>query len=431
MANTRARPADAAGPRRANLALLLRTLQHHGPASRARLAVLAGLSKATVSQLVADLVARRLVRLGGAAAGGAGRPGQLVELRPAAVCGIGLDIAADHLGAVALDLTGAVVARRWLARDVPALAPDRALDELAAVAEATAAEVAGAGGWVAGLTVATPGLVDVDSGVVRLAATLRWREVAVADALAARTGVGLDRIAVDNDANLGALAEHARAGQSPDHRPAAPDRPETSTVDDLLYLSGGVGVGGGLVANGELVRGAFGFAGEVGHMSLDPMGPYCSCGRRGCWETQVGVRALVHAAAMPDDPIRDPLLGVEQRLEVIRSRVRAGDRRTVAALQQIGSALGAGVAILVNALNPAQVVLGGYFAALHDWLVEPVRIEMASRVLAPEAASTPVVAARFGFDAARRGGAYAALRRVVDDPTLAPVSAEQATEAPA
>ncbi|TDV41440.1 ROK family transcriptional regulator [Actinophytocola oryzae] len=404
------RPADQAGLRRGNLALLVRTLREHGALSRAQLAVRSGLSKATVSSLVTDLEARGLVHDAGVSAGGQGRPGQLVDLRPDSVCGVGLDVHVGHVGALVTDLSGEVLVHRKVVVDVPGIGPERALDQLALVANEAMAGLKNA----IGVTVSVPGLVDTNAGTVPFSPRLRWRDVAVADGLAARTDLPLDQIVVENDANLGAMAELS-----------------TMDVSDLVYLTGDFGIGGGVVAGGRLVRGVGGFAGEIGHMAIDPLGPYCSCGRRGCWETQVGLGALLHACADPDDPIRDPALDLDQRMRMIRARAGAQDRRTLDALHQIGVALGLGVSYLVNLLNPSVVVLGGYFAALPEWLVEPIRNQVVAHVLAPGAGGAKVVGSRLGFTAATTGGALASLRRVLEDPTVVPVVQATEEEAPA
>jgi predicted NBD/HSP70 family sugar kinase len=404
------RPADQAGLRRGNLALLVRTLREHGALSRAQLAVRSGLSKATVSSLVTDLEARGLVHDAGVSAGGQGRPGQLVNLRPDSVCGVGLDIHVGHVGALVTDLGGDVLVQRRVAIDVPSIGPEKALDQLAQIATEAMDGLANA----IGVTVSVPGLVDTHAGTVPFSPRLRWRDVAVADGLAARTDLPLDQIVVENDANLGAMAELA-----------------AMDVADLVYLTGDFGIGGGVVAGGRLVRGVGGFAGEIGHMAMDPLGPYCSCGRRGCWETQVGLGALLHACADPDDPIRDPALDLDQRMRMVRARAEQHDRRTLDALHQIGVALGLGVSFLVNLLNPAVVVLGGYFAALPEWLVEPIRNQVVAHVLAPGAGGAKVVGSRLGFTAATTGGALASLRRVLEDPTVVPVIQETEEEAPA
>ncbi|ASO22609.1 putative NBD/HSP70 family sugar kinase [Actinoalloteichus hoggarensis] len=411
------RPADQAGLRKANLALILDLLRGHGQQSRAQLAGLSGLSKATVSNLVSELEVRDLVRPAGIVAGRQGRPGMLVEVQPRTVSGIGLEVNVDYLAATAIDLTGEVVFECRVPGDVIALGPERLLDQLAELARKVLAAVETQGAWTAGITVAVPGLIDPATGVVQLAPNLRWRKVPMADGLAGRLGYSLARITVDNDANLSALAEQTSGN--------------VVGVTDLLYLTGASGIGAGIIADGVPLRGAFGSAGEVGHMAMDPMGPYCSCGSRGCWETQVGLIALLRAVSTHEDPVRDPALDLEQRLTIIRARAERGDRRTLDALQQIGSALGIGISILVNVLNPAAVVLGGYFATLQEWLVEPARREVAARVLGPDAAGARLVPSSLAFNAASRGGAYAAMRRVLDDPTLAPVQTAEATEAPA
>jgi predicted NBD/HSP70 family sugar kinase len=415
------RPVDQAGLRRGNLALLVRTLREHGALSRAQLAVRSGLSKATVSSLVTDLELRGLVHSAGVSAGGQGRPGQLVDLRPTSVCGMGLDVHVGHVGAVVTDLAGDVIFRRRVACDVPGIGPERAVDQLGELAAAALAEISGTVGQPVGVTVSVPGLVDTGAGTVTFAPRLRWRDVAVADGLAARTGLPLDRIAGDNDANLGAMAELAAMNGDLNG-----DGGET--IADLVYLNGDFGIGGGLISGGRLVRGSVGFAGEIGHMAMDPLGPYCSCGRRGCWETQVGLGALLHACADPDDPVRDPTLDLDQRMRIVRARAGQRDRRTLDALHQIGTALGLGVSYLVNLLNPAVVVLGGYFAALPEWLVEPIRNEVVANVLAPGAGGARVVGSSLGFTAATTGGALAALSRVLDDPTVLPISPQDDDE---
>jgi predicted NBD/HSP70 family sugar kinase len=410
------RPVDQAGLRRGNLALLVRTLREQGALSRAQLAVRSGLSKATVSSLVTDLELRGLVHSAGISAGGQGRPGQLVDLRPTSVCGVGLDVHVGHVGAAVTDLSGELLFSRRVAADVPNIGPERAIDQLAELTRTALAEVRGVVGPPAGITVSVPGLVDRDAGTVTYAPRLRWRDVALADGLAARTGLALDRVAVDNDANLGAQAELAAMSEP---------------VADLVYLTGDFGIGGGVISSGRLIRGSIGFAGEIGHMAMDPLGPYCSCGRRGCWETQVGLGALLHACADPDDPVRDPTLDLDQRMRIVRARADQSDRRTLDALHQIGTALGLGVSYVVNLLNPAVVVLGGYFAALPEWLVEPIRNEVVANVLAPGAGGARVVGSRLGFTAATTGGALAALSRVLDDPTVLPTSPQDDEEAPA
>ncbi|ONI80373.1 hypothetical protein ALI22I_44380 [Saccharothrix sp. ALI-22-I] len=380
--------AQTEGRREANLALLLRTLRARGPLSRAQLAAGSDLSKATVAPLLADLEQRGLTQRAGTTTT-QGRPGQLIQLRPGAVCGIGLDVHPGHVGATITDLTGEVHLRRQTSCDTNA--PEHALDQLADLARKALKDVAKAD-WT-GITVAVPGRADRETGIAT-ATRLRWREVAVVDGLAARTGLPITRMDIDNETNLAAYAEH-----------------DTDPVDDLVYLNGDHSVAAGVIANGVLVRGADNRAGEVGHMVLDQLGStFCGCGRRGCWETQVGLDAFLHACAPRHDQVHNPRLAQGERMSILRTRAERGDARTLDALHRTAAALASGLSVLTSLLNPQKIVLGGYFAALQDWLVAPQKQE-----------KTPVTASTLGFTAGARGAALAALRRVLDDPTVVPL----------
>jgi predicted NBD/HSP70 family sugar kinase len=399
--------------RRSNLSLVLRHLRDAGPRSRARIAVETGLTKGTVSSLVAELVELGLVREGAVERGGAiGRPGQRVELDGRRIGGIGLEINVDYLTVLVLDLSNRVIVEHRIALDMQALSADAVLDAVTDLAVRVLDECAQLGVAPIGLTLAIPGLVDVDAGVVAIAPNLHWRRVevvrGVVDRLTARAEVWpAFPIKVDNDANLAALGEYAMGS--------------VAGTRDLVYLTGATGVGGGVITGDRLLRGAEGFSGEIGHIPLDPAGHVCGCGRRGCLETMVGLAGLFRMAADPHDPVRDPALDLEQRLDVIRERAEAGEARTLAALARVGTALGVGASVLVNVFNPRALVLGGYFASLGAYLLGPVVSELRARVLAPDDGGCRVELSRLGFTAAARGGAHVAFEAVLDDPTVVAV----------
>ena len=186
---------------------------------------------------------------------------------------------------------------------------------------------------------------------------------------------------------------------------------------DILVIFGEVGLGGGIVADGRLLRGHQGYAGEFGHMIVDPQGRRCGCGRIGCWETVAGLRALLDAATDADDPVRDPALGLEARLAELNRRADLGDTRTLAALARVGGWIGVGAAILTNALDPAAIVLSGYLAEVGRHLRAAVEAQLEAGVLAPRAGGTRVELSTLGFTAAVRGGATLALESVFADPT--------------
>ena len=278
--------------RSAKLSLVLRHLRDHGPRSRARLAAELDLPRSAVSALVGDLEELGLVRRAGIERGNLGRPGTAVELDGSTVCGIGAEINVNHIATIALDLAGDVVAEHRVALDAHRLTAPEVLDRLAALVTQTEADVRVTGHQVAGCVVGVAGLLDRTHEVLTVGPNLRWKDVPVGAELRGRLGAG-HRVAIENEGNLAAIAE------------AVPGDP---TRQDILVIFGEVGVGGGIVADGRLLRGHQGYAGEFGHMIVEPGGRRCGCGRIGCWETVAGLRALLDAAADPDDPVRDPAL---------------------------------------------------------------------------------------------------------------------------
>lgn len=396
--------ADHVTVRRNNLSVVVHHLRRTGAASRAQIAWDAGLNKATVSSLVAELIDRGLVHETQAQRGAVGRPGLSVELCGERVCGIGAEVGVDYLAVMALGIGGQVVAESRRPIAAAGSPPGPLLDELARLVSATEAQVQRRGGLVVGLTLAVPGVVRSGSGTVCLAPNLGWREVPVVDEVRARLGDAAYPVRVDNDANLAAYSELR-------------ERPGVD-AEDVLLLTGPVGVGGGVVSRGRLLRGGHGFGGEVGHMPIAPQSRVCGCGRRGCWETVVGLHRLLDLAAESGDWVHEPDRDVEDRLAELVTRAEAGDPRTLAALEEVGGWLGLGAAVLVNVLNPDALVLGGHFATLHRWLVPRVEHELRERVLAPDAGGCVVLVSGPGFGAAVRGGAQTALGAVFADPTL-------------
>jgi predicted NBD/HSP70 family sugar kinase len=396
---------DPASMRRANTGLILRHLRDHGGRSRARLAAETGLSKATMSTLIANLVERGLVVEGQPdRVGAVGRPGLTVSLDGRLVCGLGVEINVDYLSLTAVDLSGNAI--RESTRPIDAVNLPVA-DVIARVADLLAealTSLRAAGVQCVAITVAAPGFTDSDTGVVRLAPNLGWHDVTLVEDLEKLLGQGIPPISAHNDAKLGAVAEQAQlAGRG---------------VNDLLYISGDVGVGGGIIAGGVLLRGAQGFAGEIGHMPLDPAMRQCACGRRGCWETMVGLAAFLRLAAEESDPVHNPSMPLDERLRELRRRAEAGDERTLSALGAIAEGLGDGVSILVDVLNPGLVVLGGYFPWFEEQLITPVAELVVKRRLYTTTEVCRVVGSTLGLTSAARGGAHYSLERVFQDPSV-------------
>ncbi|AUY49855.1 ROK family transcriptional regulator [Streptomyces sp. CB01881] len=392
----RAGPASQQGMRRANLALVLGVIAR-APRSRAEVAADTGLTRAAVSSLAEELIAAGLVVEEGPAApsGKVGRPGTALGLNPQGPGGLGAEIGVEHLGACVVDLRGEV--RAWRRQEIRnrGRRPAAVLADLAELLRAAAVE---AGLRPAGLTLAVPGLVGDGGGQLQRAANLGWQDVPVtAELRLALRAAGAGQLAelpidADNEANLGGLAE-LWLGGAPEH---------------FLHVSAEAGVGAAIVVGGRLLRGARGYAGELGHVPVRPDGPPCACGAHGCLEQYAGEAAVLRAAGL--EGIRGDWVAL------LAERAEAGDEEVRAALAGAGSALGIASAGAVNLLDPAEVVLGGGYARLAPWLLGAMRAELAARVTVRPWTDERLTVSRLGRRGPLLGAAVGVVRAIVADP---------------
>ncbi|MBB0228840.1 ROK family protein [Streptomyces calidiresistens] len=379
-----------------NLSRVLHLLADDGPLSRAEVAARTGLTRAAISSLVDELLrAGLVVESSRDRSGSVGRPGTALEPADRGPCGIGAEIGVDQLAVCAMDLRGGVRLRLDSPMTAGDTRPGRVLAALAELLEELVGRCEGLGLRPAGVTVAVPGLVARDSTTVVRAPNLGWEGVDPAPLLP--TGHGPLR--VENEANLGAVAERAAS-------PAGTGR-------DLLYVSAGIGIGAAVLVDGELLRGARGFAGELGHVPVAPDGPPCRCGSTGCAETLAGEEAVLRAAGTdPGEGPRAPLL------EAVRARCEGGDERALAAVERAGRALGVALSAAVNLLDPAEVVIGGPLARLGHRLLPALEHEVGLRtaVAGHDRPAPPLRLSRLGPDGPLLGAARTAVRGVLDDP---------------
>ncbi len=427
MAAAASDPARQRSLREHNLALALTHLADHGPASRAHLAAATGLTKATVSSLVETLMDGDLVaELGPArptAAGPdarVGRPGSQLALSPTGPVGIGLEINVDYLATCTVDLRGTVRHRQLIAEDFRRGRVTRALDRAASALRAAIAEARAAGSSVAGVAVAVPGLVETGRQVLRLAPNLGWRDVAVLDELGSRLAeVVMPPATVDNEANLAALAELWCGG----HRGG-----DGGPLRTFVHISGEIGVGAGLIVDGRLFRGLRGFSGEIGHLPVGPggAGAACSCGSTGCLEQLAGQEAILQAAGVASGlgaagQASDRRAGTatgapDGPVEALVRAAQRSDPAALAAIAQAGTALGTGIAGVLNLVDSDTVVLGGLYARLAPWLTPAVDAEIARRTVCAAWAPVRILVSPLGAEAAVRGAAMSVVRGVIADP---------------
>jgi predicted NBD/HSP70 family sugar kinase len=381
--------------RRANLSAILRELHTRGPQSRSDLVARTGLTRSAIRALIGELVLTGLVsEERGTPQGTPGRPSPLV--RPSAEWGfvLALEIAVDSVAAAVVGLCGEVVDLIRLDRPRDRSSVDETVADLAMLARTLRDRLPSEELLAVG--VAVVGTVRREDGFVSMAPNLRWRDVPLAEALAGALGTTLP-ISVANEADLGALAEWRRgAAVGKDH---------------VLFISGEVGVGGGVIIDGRPLTGATGYGGEVGHMPVNPNGGKCRCGSIGCWETEVGERALLRRAGHPRDAGRE-------EVDALLLEAAEGAPGALKALDTVGRWLGVGIAGLINVFNPQVVVAGGLFGRIFPFVEERLASELDRLALPHSREVVEVLPATLGVDAALLGAAELAFEPLLADPAL-------------
>ncbi|WP_416370483.1 ROK family transcriptional regulator [Streptomyces sp. PR69] len=361
--------ADRDTVRRHNLSLVLRAVRDEGEATRAGVAARVGLTRAAVSSLVEQLLdGGFLTESGKTFSGHAGRPGTVLKVSRTGVAGVGVEINVAYVSVCVADLAGTDRVRLVEHLDNRGAPPGQVLGRAADIAARALASAAEQELRPVGVRLALPGLVH--AGTVREAPNLGWRGVEAAEPFArelsaARPAAPPLPVSAGNEADLAALAELWFGGLGSGG---------LGEVRGFLYLTGEIGVGGALVLDGELLGGAHGFAGEIGHMTVDPQGRLCRCGARGCLEQYAGQSALLRAAGLDGESGAPGVAELERR-------AAADDAAAVAALERAGGVLGRVLAGAVNLFDPDAVVLGGIYRPLFPWLAPPAEAELSTRVV--------------------------------------------------
>lgn len=388
--------ATAENLRASNLSLVLRqVLGSPGELSRATIAARTGMTRATVSRLVDELISAGLLAELLPESPGRGRPAVPLAPRPRQQLALGLEVKISSLIARVIDLPGTTLAEEVEAGDFAESDPVTTMTALAqlgerALAAAGLSRAATRKKRYLGAGVALPGLVSAD--VLHRAPNLGWREIPLSDLLAPLAALNPNEVG-----NEGDLAAFAVANP----RPGAPNGPAS-----FIFVSGEVGIGSGIVISHHALSGAHGWAGEIGHICADPAGPVCSCGATGCLEAFLGRRSLAHRAGLP---------ATASSSDVIRAAHHGSDvaRR---ALAEGGTALGRTLAGVINAVDVPVVILGGNVAELAPEIEEYVHAELKTRVLQYSVASPQLLVTEASDRLAVTGAAHRVLQRLVDDP---------------
>ena len=399
---------DQESLRQINLSAVLTHLRQNAPISRAALAEMTGLNRATITRLVRELIEHGFVRETGFQSMSAGRPSILLQLNPEAGCIIGAEIEVKFGSVILTDLAAHVIWREEVDfgdHDEP----ETVLNSIAQLVRKTFSKAEEKKRHILGLGISLPGLVDVSSGVLLFAPNMRWSEVPVKEWLEKEFDIP---IYVDNKANMAALAE-SYFGSARDS-------------EYVLYINITAGVGSGIVLNQRIMTGVSGLAGEVGHMTINPDGPKCNCGSYGCWETYVSALAVFRR-------VRECILqGEESQLsEVVRDgferitiplmveAARNGDRVALESLEKTGYYLGVGLANLINTFNPQKVVLGGYVTQAYEFLLPVIQKTVQERALRWPREAADIVVATYLNDASLMGAVATVYGQILSNPNRA------------
>lgn len=405
MGNTDQKTADQTWVRKMNRSLTLAAFRTHKPLSRARLAKETGLNPSTVSSIVNELIEDNLIRETELIQNGIGRPGRLLELNPKGGCALGIEINVDYYEILVADFSANII---WHEKQslTPEIGQEDIMAQVLALAKDALSFIQANNYRLLGVGVGVPGLVDVSSGLLRIAPNLHWENVPVRDVLASTFDCP---IYVENEANVAALGEYYFGA--------------VQNIKDFIYLSTGIGLGSGIVIEGKLFRGMFGYAGEAGHMTLDVNGNLCGCGKKGCWETFVGPRAVVRRVqqllnAGEHSALLEMSKGNIENI-VIDDVIKAahlGDKIAIDALSEVAFYLGIGIANLVNLFNVEVIVLGGALNKASSLIIDEVRNVVLQNTLAPGREQLRIIPSAHGTDACIMGTIALVFDDILRDP---------------
>lgn len=387
--------ADQIYVRKMNTAIVLETLRKMAPLSRAEISNHTGLNRSTVSSIVQGLLDHDLIRETELQEDRVGRPGMSLTLNPSGGFAIGLEINVDYIGGLLVDFNGRAI--HQLQVDChPKETKDQILKKAIDLGRLLFERASHSGVTVFGIGIGLPGVIDIHQGILVFAPNLGWRDTPIQKVFYDQFNVP---VFIENEASCAALGEY-RYGVAQE-------------VSDFVYLSGGVGLGGGIMLQGELFRGSLGYAGEIGHTVIYQDGNLCSCGRRGCWETYVGSDVILDKYKNSLESENSSYLEFDDLVQAAEQN----DPTVMGILRETALHLGVGVVNLVNIFNPALVVVGGVLGRLGEWVIPQVSEMISGQALTGNLDPLPVRASQLGSDACLKGAVSLVLDEVIRNPS--------------
>lgn len=380
--------ADQSMARKFNRAQILNRLRIQGAISRADLAKQTGLTRSTISRIIDELSNEKLVHEIASSQNLRGRPGILLSLNPKSGAAIGLEIGVHFISILLTDFLSTPIWRKRITLDDDATREiyiekaEELIYEAQKINDENHLPLMGIG-------VAVWGMVNFTQRLIHFAPNLQWRDVPLE---AKWMDLFQVPVYVENDANASALGEYYfGAGKK---------------IEDFIYLSLDIGIGSGIISKGHLFRGALGYAGEIGHITIDPNGTLCSCGKKGCLETKAGRNVIVQR-------YKDHSKENDITFEMITQRGQAGDPIARRIFTQVGEDLGMGIGHVVNLLNPKGVILGWSLGQAFNLLLPGIEVGLQKSCLPDLRSNLVIIPSMNGSDDALLGSIALVLDEII------------------
>jgi len=378
-----------------NRSHVLNAIKTHGPIGRADIARRTRLSPATVTSISAKLISQDLVLEKSAGDSSGGRPPILLVINPKGGYVVGIKLTETHAVCALTDLEAQIIAKSSML--LSAHNPNEVVNDLAQMVLSFLREQRIAKKSLLGVGIGLAGIVDAEAGVLRQSPIYGWNHVPLRDMLQSKLHIP---VYIENDVNTLTLTEKW-FGHGQD-------------VDNFLTVTVGRGIGLGIVANGQFYRGQTGGAGEFGHTTINPEGPLCACGKKGCLEAYVGDPGLIRAANESFD--RGELSASVQTLDELLLLAQTGNAAAIQIFDKAGRILGIGIANLISLFNPKKIIISGEGTREGDFLFIPMKESIKQNTMPGLFDPNTVMIAPWGDDAWARGAAGLVLREVFESP---------------
>ncbi|ERM92667.1 xylose repressor [Caldanaerobacter subterraneus subsp. yonseiensis KB-1] len=381
-----------------NKSIVLNTIRKKGNISRAEIASITGLNKSTVSFLVDELINEGFVKEEGPGESRGGRKPIILNINEKAGCIIGIDLDVNYILIVLTDLMANVIWEKKMDIEIGE-SQQTIIERLIELIDEAISNAPETVKGILGIGIGVPGIVDYKKGIILLAPNLKWENVPLKQIVEDKFKI---KVRIDNEANVGAIGEKWFG--------------EGSKYNNFVYVSAGIGVGTGIIINGELYRGTMGLAGEMGHMTIDIHNHQCRCGNTGCWENYASEKALFeYIENQLINNVKDEYINKENfdnltTLKVI-DYAQKGSIIAKKALKEVGKNLGVGVVNIINTFNPELVIIGNTLSLAKELILDEILKEVEAKSLVYRYSKTKITTSKLELQA----GAVGAVSLVISE----------------